>query len=245
MKKMLIVCSLTLVAGLLLATTQALASPATVEAKNTDNPHGKPTPMETAGPGTDVPPPNPGAGGPSAQGATAQASHVPGAQATAHADLHGKPQIYRGTLTAVDASSLTMTLGDGSSITIGLTPDTKIHVAGPNSAGDTLLPGMQVVVMALTDQNNALVARMVVAIPGQPERAHRVGTVTAYAPGSSITIQATDGNSYTFGLTADTKILPQDRAGDLKVGSLVTIIAPRVPSSLGWTAKGIVVHPGS
>jgi uncharacterized protein DUF5666 len=235
MKRFAIFVLLTLIVGLLLATTQAMASPAAVVAvKGTGGPHGPPTPHPTEGPGTIAPAPGNGS----------HPAGTLGAQATAHAGLHGKPQILRGTLTAVDPSSLTMTLGDGSSVTVGLTPDTKIHVPGPQAAGDTLLVGMQAMVMAFTDQNNALVARMVVAIPGQPVRVHRVGTVTAYSAGASITIKATDGNTYTFGLTADTKILLEDQAGNLAVGSLVTIIAPRVPSSLDWTAKGIVVHPG-
>jgi hypothetical protein len=170
--------------------------------------------------------------------------HTPGAQATAHAGLHGKPQILRGTISDVQASSITLTLADGSSVPVGITPQTKIHVPGPQSAGDTLVIGMRAVVMAFNDPNGGgLVARMVIAIPGQPVRAHRVGTVTEYTAGSSITIQAKDGKLYTFALTADTKILPEERAADLAVGSVVTVIAPRVPSSTGWTARGIVVHP--
>ena len=159
--------------------------------------------------------------------------------------LHGKPTIYRGTLSALDATSLTLTLADGSSITLGLTPDTKIRVPGPKAQGEKLLVGMHVVVQAIADANNNMVARSVMAIPGRPTLAHRVGTVTAYAAGSSITILATDGSSNTFALTADTKILPPGLAAELAVDSRVTIIAPRDVSALGWTATGIVVHPSS
>ena len=168
---------------------------------------------------------------------------TPGAQATAQAGLHGAPAIYRGTITAVDATSLTLALADGSSITLGLTQDTRIKVPGPQANGDTLLIGMHVVVMAFPDANNNMVARFVIAIPGAPTLTHRVGTVTAYTAGSSITIQATDDNAYTFSLTSDTKILPPGLAETLAVGSRVTIIATRDPSTLGWTATGIVVHP--
>ena len=52
-----------------------------------------------------------------------------------------------------------------------------------------------------------------------------------------------DGLEYTFQLTADTKILPAERADQLAVGSLVTLIAPRDPSSEIPIAKGIVIHP--
>ncbi len=232
MKKIALLGVAILVIALMAATTQVLASPLTVTAKGTGNPHD--TGATPTGDATHGPP----AGNPNPSLAT------PGAEATAHAGLqHGKPEIYRGTIASVNSTSLMLTLDDGSSLTIGLTPDTKIKVPGPQSAGDTLAMGQHVMVMAFRDSGNNLVARMVVVIPGQPQRVHRVGTVTSYTPGSSITIKASDGSSSTFTLTTDTKILPQDQAANLKVGSLVTIIAPRVPSSTTWTAIGIVVHP--
>jgi hypothetical protein len=224
MKKPAIIVTLLLLIGLLSMTGQALArSPIPGAAK------GPPKTSEaTREAETEVEP-----------------AHTPGAQATAHAGFHGKPQILRGTISAVDASSLTLTLEDGSSVQIGLTPATKIHIPGPKGLGNALTVGMRAFVMAYTDPaGRQLVARMLHVVPGQPVRAHRVGKVTAYTAGSSITIQATDGNSYTFALTSDTKILPEGQAAGPAAGSLVTVIAPRVPSSAGWTAKGIVVHPG-
>ncbi len=77
---------------------------------------------------------------------------------------------------------------------------------------------------------------------GLPIALH-VGWVTAYTPGSSITIQGHNGSLATFSLTANTKILPASRAGELAVGSRVTILARRDPSIHGWIAFGIVVHP--
>lgn len=220
MKKISLLLAFTLLAGMFFATTQAFASPGTtVDAKKT--------------PGTPGPP----------AGHTPGPQNTPGAQATAHAGQHGKPLIYRGTIAAVDASGLTLTLADGSSVSVALTPDTRIRIPGPQNSADTLQPGMTAMVMAYDDGNGTLTARSVMAIPGQPVRVHRVGWVTDYVPGTSITIQASDGNSYTFNLTADTKILPADRAGDLAVGARVTIIAPRNPGGTGWAAIGIVVHP--
>lgn len=221
MKKMMILGALLVLAlGILLTTTQA-------QAVGPRAPGGTPGPPGGAA--------TPG-GGPATS---------PGEQATAHAGLRGKPTLYRGTITALDAASLTLTLGDGTSVSIGLTADTKIRVPGPNAQGDTLLVGMQVVAWAQTDANGNMIARAVMVIPGKPVTAHRVGTVTEYAAGASITIMAVDGNAYTFVLTADTKILPAERAGELAVGSRVTVIAPRVPAALGWTAAGIVVHPAT
>ncbi len=71
----------------------------------------------------------------------------------------------------------------------------------------------------------------------------KVGWVLVYQPGASITIQDKFGNISTFTLSADTKILPKPRAGQQMVGSLVTILARRNPTTGGWIAFGIVIRP--
>ena len=177
---------------------------------------------------------------PASQG---NAKNTPGANATAKATeragkLTGKPEHFKGTITNVAADSLTLDVS-GTSVTVGLTTDTRIHIPG----GGQLQAGQNAMVLARRDGSNNLVASGVQVIPGKPALAHRVGIVTAYTPGASLTIQAHDGNSYTFGLTADTKILPADMVGQLAVGSLVTVIAPRDPSGGTLMAAGIVVHP--
>ena len=219
MKRTFPLIALVLTLSLALVYTQALASPAAEV-----NPAGK-TP------------------GPQQPGWTPGPPHTPGLPAAAQAGLAKKPAHFRGIITAVDATSLTVQLADGTSVLIALTPETRIHVPGPKAQGDTLLVGMQVMVMAFGDETAGWTARSVMAIPGAPVRTHRVGIVSAYTAGVSITIDATDGQSYTFVLTAETKILPAEQAATLAVGSLVTIIAPRDPAALGWTATGIVVHP--
>src|SRR5574340_66776 len=226
--------------SLSIGTTQALAG---ANAALPDAPGGTPgAPNQGPTPtGTLLPaqmhgqPPSPGQG----QGP----QNTPGAHATAQAGAHGQPTIYRGTLTAVDPSSLTIALEDGTSVTLTITDETRIRVPGPKAQGDTLLGGFHVVASARSAENNNLFARSVMAIPGQPTLTHRVGTVTAYAAGSSISILATDGMTYSFALTTDTKLLPAGLADTLAVDSRVTIIAPRDVSALGWTATGIVVHP--
>jgi hypothetical protein len=102
---------------------------------------------------------------------------------------------------------------------------------------------MKVMVQAFRDQGGNLITRAVMVIPGKPSKIHRVGMVTEYTVGHSITIQDKDGNTYTFALTHETKLLPAERAGALAVGARVTIIAPRDPASGGVTVKGIVIHP--
>jgi len=180
-------------------------------------------------------------------------ANTPGAQATAKAEdkateqadkLKGKHENFKGTVAAVDSASITLTLKDGSSVTIGMTSDTRIKFAGPkDSAPGSIETGTKAMVQAIRDSSGNLVARSVMVIPGKPSKIHRVGIVTAYAPGVSITIQDKDGNTFTFTLTGETKLLPAGRADQLAVGSRVTIIAPREPASGGVTVKGIVIHP--
>ena len=206
--------------ALLLATSQAFASPANLQ-------NGKNTP------------------GPNTPGA--KATEKANENATKQANKpHGKHENFKGTVSAVDSTNITLTLRDGSSVTIGLSADTRMKFPGPNaSAPASIQPGMNTMVQAIRDQNGNLIARAVMVIPGKPSKIHRVGIVTEYVAGSSITIQDKDGNTYTFALTGETKLLPAERAGALAVGSRVTIIAPRDPASGGVTVKGIVIHPSS
>lgn len=178
--------------------------------------------------------------------------NTPGAKATEKATNRlnmqgnkptGKPQHFKGTIFLADAGSITLNVG-GSNVTIALNADTRIHIPKVKDANsESLQAGLTAMVLALPDGTGGLVAKFIQIIPGKPSKIHRVGIVTAYSPGESITIRAHDGIEYTFQLTADTKILPAERANQLAVGSLVTLIAPRDLTSTSPTAKGIVVHP--
>jgi hypothetical protein len=129
-------------------------------------------------------------------------------------------------------------------VTVGLNAETRLKFPGPkDSAPASIEPGMNAMVQAIRDQDGNLIARAVMVIPGKPSRIHRVGIVTEYSAGGSITIQDKNGNTYTFALSADTRLLPLERAGELAVGSRVTVIAPRDPAGGGVTVKGIVIHP--
>ena len=208
--------------ALLFVSTQAFAEPAKLPAANT------PGANETQ----------------KAEGnATKQAEKLNN-QANQAGKPKGKHEHFKGTVAAVNSGSVTLTLRDGSSVTIGLTADTRIKFPGhKDSAPTSVQPGMTVNVQAIRDENDQLVARMMLVIPGKPSKIHRVGIVTAYTAGTSITIQDKAGNTYTFAITGEIKLLPPERAGELAVGSRVTIIAPRDPASGGVTLKGIVVHP--
>ncbi len=176
---------------------------------------------------------------------TPEPKHTPGAQATQkateHANKHkGKPEHYKGVILSADSGSITLDVL-GSNVTIGLNAETRIHI--PGGSGGILQPGLTAMVIAYRDETSNLIASSVQVIPGKPVQVHRVGIVTAYSPGVSITIQAHDGNEYTFSIAADFIILPAERADQLAVGALVTIIAPRDVASTTWTAIGVVVHP--
>ena len=80
-------------------------------------------------------------------------------------------------------------------------------------------------------------------MPGKPEKIHRVGVVTVYEAGKTITIEGKDGELYTFELSDTTKILPEERVDQLVVGAKVTIISRRDPTGGPLAAQGIVVHP--
>jgi hypothetical protein len=185
-----------------------------------------------------------------------QSNKTPGAKATQKAierategkggkGNHGKKRNYKGVVAAVGAASITLTLEDGTSATFAVTGNTKINVPGLGKSATlaSINVGVRAMVQATTDEAGSLTALHIHVKPGKPQKVHRVGTVTAYTPGVSITIEAKNGESSTFALTADTKLLPQDRADELAVGSRVTIISRRDVTGGQLTAQGIVVHP--
>ena len=178
---------------------------------------------------------------------------TPGAEATNVAEQraagvfgnpNGKPENYKGTIDSVNASNITLVLKDGSSVSVQINDKTRLRVPSMKDATwEILKPGLTVMVQARRLQDDSLVARAILVIPGKPAKIHRVGIVTNYEPGVSISIQARDGKEYTFTIQEDTKILPEKRVDQLVVGARVTIISPRDVSGGEVAAKGIVVHP--
>ncbi|MHB0965860.1 MAG: hypothetical protein ACYC36_05330 [Bellilinea sp.] len=173
--------------------------------------------------------------------------------------LAGKKYHFRGEVVAVDAASLTVKLKTGEEMVFALTETTSFKIPTLGSATwEQLNVGVQVVVQAVKTSvdpaapvaTEAVVpaadeftAVRVQVVPGKPVRIHRVGVVTAYTAGESITILARDGQEYTFELSETTKILPEERVDLLVVGAKVTIISRRDPTGGPLAAQGIVVHP--
>ncbi len=174
-------------------------------------------------------------------------TQTPGAQAAqvAHpgqaGNAKGKKTTYKGVVAGIDTVRLTLTLlVDGIPLNFVITPDTRIKV--PTLASTATLADVKTGVQALVQADGSMTALRVNVIPGKPAIVHRVGTVTAYAAGSSITIQDKDGNTFSFAIDANTKVLPQDRAAQLAIGSRVTIISRRDVTGGALTAQGIVVR---
>ena len=119
----------------------------------------------------------------------------------------------------------------------------KIPSLGKDATPADIQVGAHALVQAIKEEDGSLTALRISVSPGKPAPKHHVGEVTAYEEGASITILAHDGNEYTFLITEETKILPEERAEELAVGRRVTIISPRDVTGGPFTAKGIVVHP--
>ena len=71
----------------------------------------------------------------------------------------------------------------------------------------------------------------------------RVGLVTAYMPGESITIMDKNGDELTFELASDLKIVPKHRADMLAVGAYVTVVTPNNGENGKNIVVQIVIHP--
>jgi hypothetical protein len=217
MKKVLAVFSLLVVMAVLLATTQSFAASAAPETKATQAP---PT-VKT-------------------NGNTLKGTVSPG---QGQLKQVGKKYHFRGIIAAASATSVTLTLQDGSAMTFTFGPKVQIKVPTlPKAATwENLTIGLQATVQA-EKTDTGYVARMVIVVPGKPSTGHHVGTVTEYTAGTSITIVDKKGVSTTFKVTAETKIVLVEPNLVLKVGSRVTVVAPRDPKVLVQTARSIVVH---
>ena len=158
----------------------------------------------------------------------------------------GKHENYKGTITAVDAGSITLALKDGTGITVMLTGETRIKIPTNKEATFADLgTGMKVMVQAIGGQDDLSNCQVSGAYSRQT-RQNSPGWDCHELPGGDVHHHPGEGwQLYTFLLTTETKILPAEGAGQLQVGVRVTIIAPRDVSSMDQTATGIVVHPAT
>jgi hypothetical protein len=157
----------------------------------------------------------------------------------------GKNQNFKGTLTTISATRLTLKTDGGDEVSVTIAASTKIGIPsmGKSARITDIQVGANVMVQAGQEKDGGWVARHVLVIPGKPVTTHHVGTVTKYIPASSITIVDQGGASFSFALTPQTKIQPEDRASLLAVGSRVTLIFGRNVTGAAPEVRGIVVHP--
>ncbi|MGB7537314.1 MAG: DUF5666 domain-containing protein [Anaerolineales bacterium] len=157
----------------------------------------------------------------------------------------GKAAEFKGTIAAVDAGNLTLTLEDGSNRIFVLTSETKIRIPGfgHDATFADLKVGDGATVRAKKDESGVLVAESIDVEPVQPVLVRYAGTVTDYQAGAGIAIREKNGTLRTFLITSDTKIIfdPKDKSKNLRVGSEVTIAAVRDASGGTPTASEIAV----
>lgn len=160
---------------------------------------------------------------------------------------HGKPEkaknVLNGSVSSVDGNTVVITLKDGSTVNVTLDANTSLKVPTlKDTTGYTFTPGQRLVAKVVENEDGTYSVSQAHVIPGKPEKIHRVGTVTEYLPGVSITVTDKFGNTTTFALSADSRILSEDGTAAVTVGSVVTIISPRDVTGGELSAKGIVVH---
>lgn len=174
--------------------------------------------------------------------APAAPADKPGKSGEQHGNGQGKSN-FNGSVTSVTDTGYVITLKDGTEITVTLDETTNLKVPTLKDTTEyKLVAGQRVVMRTVKNEDGTYSVVAAHVIPGKPEKIHRVGEVTDYVPGVSITIMGKDGKETTFALTDMTKILNGDETVELAIGSFVTIISPRDPSGGELTANGIVVH---
>jgi|WetSurMetagenome_2_1015567.scaffolds.fasta_scaffold501349_1 hypothetical protein len=150
-------------------------------------------------------------------------------------------RLIAGTVTAGDASSVTVKTVNGGTQTVALSGSTKISVTSDGTSAD-LTAGMTALVYVTTDSSNVQSASQVhvgVTLPqgmmgGRMQtpggrRAYAVyGTITA-SNASSLTVQTANGGTRTIPLTSSTKIVvtKDGTASDLTAGKSVLVLATR------------------
>jgi len=162
-------------------------------------------------------------------------------------------RLMAGTVTASDASSVTVKTVSGGTQTVALSDSTKILVTSDGTPAD-LVTGKTVVAYVTTDSNNIQSASQVhvgvtlpqamlngqglrgwgrgmdgrMQVPGRPGAFAVFGTITA-SDASSLTVQTPNGGTQTVPLTSSTKIVvtKDGTAADLTTGKNVVILATR------------------
>lgn len=149
---------------------------------------------------------------------------------------------FEGTIKSVTAGGFVLTTKKGATdVTIVVNAETKFKVPGAKDATFSSFKVGDRAAVLTVDAKSSNVALHVHLIPGKPSFMHGVGTVEAYQAGQSITLKNAKGESFTFALSADTKIRGKRGATAPVVGERAMVSGQRNPSSDQLTAKSIVL----
>lgn len=151
---------------------------------------------------------------------------------------------FVGNITSMSDDSFVVTTKNGD-VTITVNSETKYKVPGvENATLDSFNVGDKVAVLAVEVTTGSTVENLALhvnLIPGKPTYIHRVGIIEDYQASTSITLKDKKGESSTFIVTGDTKIIFKKGATEVKVGDWATVIARRDPAAEQFTAKAIIV----
>jgi hypothetical protein len=152
---------------------------------------------------------------------------------------------YHGILMSLSATSLTVLLDDGSTVSFEITEKSEVKVPTFSQTSTTadLAMNMRVVVHAFKDKTTGIMTvRSINVVPGDPNGdSNLAGLVSDYQPGISITITDEAGVPTTYLLSESTQIILEDPTLTLAAGSIVTVIMPLKSDSETITAAAIVV----
>ncbi len=166
----------------------------------------------------------------------------PTPNAAVQAEKRGQRHGIFGTITSTGVDTFTVSTKQGDVVVVTVSANTKIHIPTKRNATFADLSVGDHVAVSGTPTASGLAARQIAVAPGKPTIQHRVGKVTAYTAGNSITLQDAQGGSESFTLTAQTMIRNPKGTG-VAVGDRVTVVSRRDPSTDLFTASAIVVHP--
>lgn len=153
-----------------------------------------------------------------------------------------KHHSFVGVITSIAATNIVMTDKQKGDVTLSVNAQTKFNVPGLKTITlANFKVGDRVAVLAIEADGGNL-ALHINLIPGKPIAVHRVGEISAYTAGSTITLKDKKGELSTFAITGDTQINLKRGATEIKVGDQATVLARRDPSSTEYTAKEILVY---
>ena len=151
-----------------------------------------------------------------------------------------KHHTFHGTVKSLAADSFVVTTKKHGDVSIKVNAETKYKVPGVKDATLANFHVTDRVNVLAVETSDGDLALHVNLVPGKPISIQRVGTITAYVAGTSITLKDKKGETSTFMIDAETKIEFKRGATEVKVGEQATVVARRDPSTDQYTARAIL-----